>query len=318
MALALNYSIALCSGQACQLFHSSEYRELLPRLEASESLTPSVESINACLQMFDFASLDSVSRLLILIPDEWLSVTQHSLDHPVSARLLPLAALSFAVEATYATPDNTLYAFQHKTTSNLDNQLTIYACSKSWSEPLFSAFQQQGRHCILIAYSQFKDFPSRSWSYCTGQQISGYHPEYEKQQKVRRCLWLGVISSLMIHCLGVGLYWYLEQAAKSADMAYQQVMDVTSNWSQDQQASPFVLTALNMVQSLPDHVRVEAFQGHGEQAQIHFSLPHSMLKRVLDNWRSMHPQWRWKVEENALLTVDQEEVVNVSVQVFRS
>ncbi|WP_394183098.1 hypothetical protein [Marinomonas posidonica] len=318
MALALNYSIALFSGQACQLFHSSEYRELLPRLSSSESSAPSAESINACLKGVDFASLDCASRLLILIPDEWLSVTQHSLDHPVSARLLPLAALSFAVESTYATPDNTLYAFQHKTASAHETQLTVYACSKNWSEPLFSAFQQQGRHCILVAYSQFKDFSSRSWSYCTSQQISGYRPEYEKQQKVRRCLWLGVILSLVIHCLAVGLYWYLEQAAKSADMAYQQVMDVTSNWSQDQLASPFVLTALNMVQSLPDRVRVETFQGHGEQAQIHFSLPHAMLKRVLDNWRSMHPQWRWKVEKNTLLTVDQEEVVNVSVQVFRS
>ncbi len=316
MALVLNYSIALFSGQACQLFHSSEYHELLPRLVTPEPSNPSVEKINECLQDFDFESLDCVSRLLILVPDEWLSVTQHSLDHPVSARLLPLAALSFAVESTYATPDNTLYAFQHKTASNLDTQLTVYACSKSWSEPLFSAFQQQGRHCILVAYSQFKHFPSRSWSYCTGQQISGYHPEYEKQQRVRRYLWLGVVFSLAIHFVALGLYWYLEQAVESAGIGYQQVVDVTSNWLQDQQAPPFVSTALTLVQGLPATVRVEGFSVQREQADMRFSLPKSMLEMVMDNWQSAYPNWRWIVVQDSFSTLDQEEVVNVSIQVF--
>ncbi|BFM50375.1 hypothetical protein [Marinomonas sp. THO17] len=316
MTFALLYTVAVLSKQTCRFFASVDQVEIESRLQHKDDSTGTLDSLSEVLSSLDCSQIPSPKRILVLVPDAWLKVTQPILEHPVSERLLPLAALSYAVEVTFAIPEETHYAFYQEPLNSKQTRLTIYSCSQDWLKQLMAPFEEQGQSCILMSFTQYQQLKNKSWNACLRQKLSSFQPNFQRQQRARLYLSWGLSISLLLQCLAGGYYYYVYDAAQTTRLAYDQILDVQSTWLQDQQAGVFPLSALNLIQGLPKQVRIEQFYAYQQQANIQLKLPKSMVKLLLDNWQKRYPKWGWTFVQEVISQAPGQELVNAHIQII--
>ncbi|WP_418138419.1 hypothetical protein AB8616_15835 [Marinomonas sp. RS-M-Aa-14] len=165
MTLMSAYSVAIYSAENCTFHTPSESAKWLTSRALEDCVTIDSSHLVLIQQALSFDSIPTCSRIVVLIPDDWLSISQCSLEHSVPSSLLPLAALSHAVETSFLPPETLVFNYQCLEESVGDRQLRVFACAAEWAEQLCLPFQSTAKSCLLMSQSQWLGIPShdRSW-----------------------------------------------------------------------------------------------------------------------------------------------------------
>jgi len=325
MLLTCDYSVVVYSTHKCVICTPTDAEEVLNEYVSNNDASPDVDQLKT-IQKAALLTCDSLqSRLVILVPDNWISVSDHPIDHIIPSSLLPLAALSYAVETTFAPPDSLLLSYQQEALPSKQARLTVFACSCSWAKQLYSPFEPQAKSYLVMTFGQWRDGSSRvsSWSQCSKRALSRYEPDREKRQKNNR-LWLvlGVLT-VFIHGLGYGYYVLLQQRVEALRESRQGVIDAQTSWLSSNEPGSFVLSGLSLIQALPKSARLTLFESGKEKGaarQIFFQMtvPKQDLDSLLIHWRKQYPDWRWEVKDitqKVSTMLPKQEVVDVSISV---
>jgi hypothetical protein len=324
MKLMPTYSVAVYSAQKCLYFDSAEAVRFADLMPVSDDTIPDSHQLKSIQQTLSLEGAPSTSRIIVLVPDSWLSVSQHRIDHPISSSLLPLAALSYAVETTFSPPESVMFSYVQEALPAKHTQLTVFACSNEWAQQLLEPFQLLAKSCCMIPQGQWVDKKSRaySWLLCTQRALSLYQPDKEKRKKARRLWGYLLLLSLLIHSVASVYFWTLQQHSEKALMTYQKTRLVQSDWVLAQEEDNiFSESVLGLVQALPKSARLGQFDGSASFASFKMVLPKQELDLLLGRWQKQRPDWRWEIEQSpyySSLTMNQEEVVGVSISVFEN
>jgi len=323
MKLMPTYSVALYSAQKCLFFDSAETAELADCVPLNDGPLPDPEQLKLIQQTLSLERMSSASRMIVLVPDSWLCVSQHSIDHLIPFSLLPLAALSYAVETTFSPPEKVMFSYQQAILPGQHTQLTVFACSAEWAEQLCLPFQSCEKSCLLMSQGQWFDRQSRilSWSFCVQRALSLFQPDKAKRKKARRLWGVLLMLSVLIHGVASVYFLSLQQHSAQALIARQKILVAQSDWASAQESNTFSETILRLVQALPRSARLAYFDGGASLVSFKLTLPKLDFDLLLDNWKKQHPDWRWQIERQPYYlssTMDQGEVVDVSISVFEN
>jgi hypothetical protein len=323
MKLMSDYSVAVYSAQECTLYNSNKAASLVDFSLSSNTSQPDSQQLSTIQQDLVVDQNLKLSRIIILVPDAWLSVSLHRVDHFIPSSLRPLAALSYAVETTFSPPDALMLSYQYEELSTPQSELTVFACSNEWGEQLCLPFQSIAKFCLLMPLSQWAAMPlrTRSWASCSRRALSVFHPEKEKRIKARRLCWCLIVCSLLVHCFASIHFISLHQQSAQAYIEHQQIQATQSAWSSTQNTNEFSESVLGLVQALPMSARLTYFESEGERAFLQITLLEEDLSLLLMEWRKHNPDWRWEIEQqphSLFSPMSQKEVVDVSIEVFKS
>lgn len=322
MTLMSAYSVAIYSAEKCTFHTPSESVKWLTSYALEDHhLTIDASHLLSIQQALSFDSVPTCSRIVVLIPDDWLSVSQCSLEHSVPSSLLPLAALSHAVETSFLPPETLVFNYQCLEASVGDRQLRVFACAAEWAEQLCLPFQSIAKSCLLMSQSQWLGMSSRdrSWAHCSQHALSPYQPNKVKQQRARR-LWvvLGGIS-VLLHCAAVLYAFYLQGESAQMILARQQTLVSQSAWSSEEEVGGMTESVLSLIQALPDSVRLEGVNSESEGMSFEMTLLEQDLDVLLSRWQQQYPDWRWEIvqqQSDSSLVRAHKDVVDVSISVF--
>lgn len=323
MKLLSDYSVAVYSAQECKLYNSSKVACLADFSAFINAPRPDSQQLYAIHQRLKIGQELNGSRIIILVPDAWLSVSQHRVDHLIPVSLRPLAALSYAVEATFSLPENLLFSYQYEPLSAQQSLLSVYACSCEWAEQLVLPFLSIPKTYLLMTISQWQAMSSRkrSWSSCSFCSLSLYQPEKAKRVKARQLFWCLVVLSLVLNSTASVYFLSLDQNTTYMRIARQTIQNTQSAWSSTHSANAFSASALDLIQALPRSARLEYFESRAQRAFLQMTLPARDLELLLVTWRQHKPDWRWEVKQrphHPTSPITQKEVVDVSIKVFKS
>ncbi|NLQ18546.1 hypothetical protein HGG82_13105 [Marinomonas sp. M1K-6] len=309
MTLTPTYSVVLYRPENGTWYESAH--------DAARSIDPH------CIDPHNIDSLSSKSsRLLVLVPDDCLSVSQHALDHVIPRSLLPLAALSYAVETTFSPPESVCFSYQQNVLSTTSAQLTVFACTKDWAEAVCLPFQAAATSCLLMPLSLWENrhTKARSWSYIAQHALSVYQPNQEKRKTALRLWGYLLLASLLIHAAALFYFMAWQQESVLALQERQRALADQMAWQDDQTANAFVASALEMVQGLPSSARLARFEGAASSVTFSVTLPEQALSLLLTAWRQQQPDWRWEVKRDLYHSpsgLNQEGVVDAHISVFK-
>lgn len=334
MKLMNAYSVAVYSAQKCTIFDGSDVdqiicscpqgQEFLPDSTQLKSIQNKILLNNASVNdsTFNDCIFNDNTKIVVIVPDDWVSISQHRIDHIVPTALAPLAALSYAVETTFSAPETLLFHYQHTVQEGKQTQLTVFACSSEWATQLCLPFQALGASCLLMCQTQWFDVSvrNRSWSALLKKSLSVYQPNKEKHKRAKR-LWLTLIAlSLLIHSGAYSYFLTLQQQTEFALMDRQKVLAFKSGWESAQTSSAFVEVAIALVQALPASVRLAQFDADSEQAVLQVTLPRSELAPLTNLWRHNDSslQFKWdQTSDGDTVEVSGEEVIDVSISISK-
>tara|TARA_R110001606_G_scaffold77338_4_gene178705 strand:- start:1785 stop:2759 length:975 start_codon:yes stop_codon:yes gene_type:complete len=323
MKLMHAYSIAVYSAQECTFYDSSKTANLVDFSLLNNEPLPNSSQLELIQRSLTLDRSIDACRIIILVPDAWLSVSQHRIDHLIPSLLLPLAALSYAVETTFSPPDSLLFSYQYELLPEQQSQLTTFACSSEWAQQLCLPFQSIAQSCLLMPIGQWEVIHSRnrSWSSCSQRALSVYQPEKSKRLKARRLCWSLVVFSLLVHSVASVYFFFLHQESAQALIARQKIQATQSAWSLIDDSNEFSASVLNLVQALPMSARLGYFESEAQRASLQMTLPTQDLELLLEAWHQQNPDWRWEVEQQPhrfASPTNQKEVVDVSIEVFKN
>ena len=321
MKLTPTYSVAVYSAQKCLFFDSAEAAALATLPPLIDDPLPDVQQLKSIQQTRSFENASSTARMIVLVPDSWLCVSQHRVDHLIPSALLPLAALSYAVETTFSPPESVMFSYQQDVLPAKHTQLTVFACSNEWARQLMQPFQSFTQSCFLMSQGQWINRQSKTytWSCCVQSALSLYQPDKEKRKKARRLWCCLLILSVLIHSVASVYYWRLEQRSAKALIGYQETRLIQSDWAPAQEKKAFSESVLGLVQALPMSARLAQFNGGASSAFVKVTLPKQGLDLLLSNWEKQRPDWRWEVERRPHYlssTMNQVEVVDAFISIF--
>lgn len=323
MKLMSAYSVAVYSTQTCTLYDSSQASNLASRFPSSNAPPPDPQQLDNIQRGLVVDQDFHCSRIVVLVPDAWLSVSEHRVDHLIPSPLRPLAALSYAVETTFSPPDSLLFSYQYEALSSQQSQLVVFACASEWAEVLCLPFESIAKTCLLMPIGQWRAIQSRtrSWGACSQRALSVYQPEKRKRVKARRLSWALVVLSLLTHSVASAYFVSLNQESEQALAARQKIQTSQSAWSSTNNDKAFSSSVLSLVQALPISARLGYFESEGQRAFLQMTLPVKDFELLLEAWRQHNPDWRWEVEKqphDLASPVVKKEVVDVSIEVFKS
>ena len=321
MKLMSAYSVAVYSAQACTFYDSNKAVSSEDLSSLNNDPPPDSQQLNTIQQSLTIHSESHFSRIIILVPDTWLSVSQHKVDHLIPSSLQPLAALSYAVETIFSPPDTLMFSYQYDVLLAQQSQLTVFACSSEWAEQLCLPFQSIGNACLLMPLGQWVEIQSRarSWSSCAQRALSVYQPEKQKHLKARRLCWYLVFFSLLVHSVASVYFFSLHHQSAQTLMARQKIQATQSTWSTAHNSNEFSQSVLSLVQALPRSARLEYFESEDKRSFLQMTLPVQDLNLLLVEWYRQNPDWQWEVEQQPYYLsspMSQKEVVDVSIEVF--
>ena len=319
MRLTSAYSVAVYHAEYCTFYESST-APALARLDPffSQDIRPDSHQLALIQSTIVTRRKNKPTRLIVLVPDAWLSTSQCQIDHLVPVSLLPLAALSYAVETTFLPPETLSFSFQQHSLPNQFAELAIFACSNEWRKQLCEPFKRPSHPCLLIPFSQWNSMPerSRSWSQCQKKALATYQPD-KPQRRVNRLLWWSLLmASVLINGSASAYFLTLQQQSAQTLIERQQILNQQTTWSSSRVDHPFIETLLAMVQSLPRSVRIVSMTHVDANATLLMTLPQQVLTDLLNQWQSQTPTWQWRIESTVVSASNRTEVVDVSIHVF--
>ena len=323
MKLISDYSVAVYSAQECTLYNSRKAANLVDFSLSSDDSPLDSQQLNIIQQGLVVDQDLNLSRIIILVPDAWLSVSQHRIDHLIPHSLRPLAALSYAVETTFSPPDSLLFSYQYEVLSAQQSQLVVFACSSTWAEQLCLPFQSIAKDCLLMPMRQWEAIRLRnpSWLSCSQRALSMYQPEKRKCLKARRLCWYLVFFSLLVNSVASIYFFSLHQQSAQSLIVRQKIQATQSAWSTVYNSNEFSESVLKLVQALPRSARLGYFESEDKRSFLQMTLPVQDLNLLLVEWYRQNPDWRWEVEQQPYhlsSPVSQKEVVDVSIEVFEN
>lgn len=322
MRLASAYSVAVYTAEQCTLYNSFQAAELVALQSINQAdFSPDTLQLSAIHQTLSFELLPKNIPVLVLVPDAWLVVSRSQIDHLIPNALLPLAALSYAAEATFLPPETVQFNYLQVALSDKRAELTVFACSNEWAGQLCLPFHNMAKSCVIMPFSQWQEMkPSlRSWQNCKKRALSTYQPDKVKNQKAR--VLLGCLLALSLFVQGSALTYlvWLHKQTEEAFLARQEILEVEAAWKAVHLESDFAETVLDAVQALPRTVRLVAVESDGMKAKVRMTLPKSDLESIFIGWQRQFPQWLWEVNQNsqsALSMHNNSEVLDVSISIF--
>ena len=297
MKLTTGYSIAVYTAEKCTLYDLGTVDDAIDCVDQFRDSPPSKVRLNAIQKSLSIHSDSADSNIIILVPDDWLSTSQHNLDQIIDSALLPLVALSYAVETTFSAPETLLFSYQKKIMHDQQPQLTVYSCSTDWAEQLSQPFTERGSSCFIMSITQWKNLKSgkKTWSYLVKQALSIYQPDYEKRKARKRRWFCLILFSVLIQSTAYVYSSSLAERAKQAGVDRAYVLEKKSLWASEQESNAFIESALTLVQVLPSSVRLVSFDGKDEVVNIKLTLSRKDLTALLEGWRKQYPLWHWEI-----------------------
>lgn len=315
MKLMNAYSVAVYSTRKCILFNGTDVDQITSSLFQEEVTAPNVaqlESIQKDISFYNIRSnsalhskvcngfLNDKARVIVVVPDNWISVSQHRVDHIIPRALEPLAALSYALETTFTEPETLMFNYRQRVLEGKQSQLTVFACTCEWRAQLCSPFQAFGASCILMSQTQWIDVSvrNRSWSFLRKHALSIYQPEKEINKRALRLWGLLVLCSVLVHSGAYFYFWALQQQTEKVLTDRQGIVTLKSEWESSATSTAFVASALAFIQTLPTSVRLVQFDAGFDQAVLQVTLPRQELAPLLGRWRQDYSSWQftWKRE----------------------
>ncbi|MGB5996484.1 MAG: hypothetical protein WBG31_04150 [Marinomonas sp.] len=283
----------------CYVYAANHLPERLPFNAKDDTFLPSIERLNELQSLLDHEYLADKKSLLIVVPNAWLSVSEHQIKHPLSKKLAPLAALAFASESTFA-PPNEIFFHHHVTKLNKDLvQLHVVACSKMLMDCLSQPFQADNRCYQLISQQQWDAQSTRRFAcYLLSRQgLARYQPEEDKRRETRHRWSAFVLMSALVHGLLLGYFYYLTDEQDKQRVAQRQKH--TQQLVLPTQGSVFVTRFLTILRALPHDVRVSALHSEKDTASARLTLTTVRLQTLLTQWQQAQPTWHWQVSSTS-------------------
>ncbi|MCB5162309.1 hypothetical protein [Marinomonas algarum] len=317
MKLMSPYFVALYTPQHCVLYTS---------LEASKTVLPSSASDKDDHDRFlDYATSPDPSRLasiqdtvffhnkkqsfdarfktkrlIIRVPDDWLSVSSHAIDHVIPATLLPMAALSYAAEATFLPPDAILLSQQQEIMAESAANLTVFACSKEWARQLTKPFKDRAKHSLLVPESQWLAMsalpPRKKWRACLSCALVPFQSDKVQRQKARRLWIILLLASLLINTVAATSWLLFHQRSHQAIAAQQAFVSHQDDALSLSRADDFIEPVLSLTQALPRSAQLIEFNAETDHAFLHMRLPRQGLKDLQSKWQKQYPKWQWSID----------------------
>ena len=307
--------VVFYSVSECHVYDVSHLPEGLPFDSDKEKSLPSDVQIDAIQAQLDHESLVNKKHILIVVPDAWLSISEHQLDHPLSKKLAPLAALAFATETTFAPPDSIFYYYRVTKLSKQSSRLNIVACSRNTMEHLSLPFQKSAKCSGIISQQQWLQRPHHRFNLIllSHQYLAVYQPEEKKQQNARKRWICLVLASVVLHVAFFTFFYSI-----NTDYENQRIEQQTAQAQQivlPKQGNIFVGAVLATLRTMPREVRLSSFQSKNNTASIRLSLPEDTLQPLLTQWRQKHPNWRWQMSivQSGAGSLKTQEVIDVDL-----
>ncbi|MDP5056967.1 MAG: hypothetical protein NWP51_08870 [Marinomonas hwangdonensis] len=321
MKLSSRFKLAIYSAECCTLVAPANYTRLF-QPSVSDNALPDATKLASIQQTLSADTLEKAGRCIVVVPDAWLSVSEHRIEDRISPALRPLAALSFATETTFSAPDSLFYCYQYQEVDQGAAVLTVFACSSEWVERLLAPFKRRTQACLLVPRSRCNQVAQNglSWSRCSQYSLSVYQPEAEQRKHARR-LWMGLIGlSLLLNGTAFLYYAHLEGRVSEMVSRYQEKRAAQQEWRSMLNSDDFVYSVLSLVQGLPDSVRLGHFIAETPSTHLHMTLPQQELDRLLTQWRRRYPDWHWELDQQphqATSLSHQKEVVDAFIKIHQ-
>lgn len=325
MKLIKSYSLALYSAEQCTLYNKNEIDKQVDLSPQSSDFIPDALQLVAIQQSLALENWAAESRIVILVPDHWLSISNSILDSSTPPSLMPLAALTYAVESTFSTPEMVWFNYQKKRLEDNRIQLSVFACSEEWSKQLCSPFSSKNASCLIVPVSLWQNIKPRSrrWSTLSRHALSHYQPDHEKQRTCKRLWCCLLVLSVLVHSLAYGYFSSLEQRIHLLLTDRQSLLERQTAWATHQDSNDFVFSVLGLMQELPTSVRLVSFDGGSQQADFQLTLTQEEFAYLFSRWEQDFPHWHWQVFESfqaansiSLPVESNQEVLDVFVSVF--
>ncbi|MDB4837058.1 hypothetical protein OAH87_01135, partial [Marinomonas sp.] len=171
-----SYSVAVYSIRGCQLCLPCDLKAVLDGLSDMPALPLELDQLKEIKVSLPNKARGRFSRLLILVPDEWLAVSNSRTEDAIPSKLLPLAALSHAAEITFSSPESLWFSYQYEKVARHHFELTVFACSAELADALLEPFQEEYIPCVLMPLRQWKALKPKhkSWASLTKSGLSRY------------------------------------------------------------------------------------------------------------------------------------------------
>ncbi|MCV2403986.1 hypothetical protein OFY17_14040 [Marinomonas sp. C2222] len=288
------YLAAIYSQQGCEYCRPFEIDNNLSRLNYVSDVLPCANELESIKDSLIAPRTGKDTRLLVLVPDSWLSVSSHFSDEPIPSKLLPLASLSHAVEVTFSAPETVWFGFQYQKVTQHSFELRVVACSAELAQSLLSPFLSHYKACLLMTYGQWQALKARekSWTWLVKKSLSHYQFGKKERQKTKT-LWLTLLlSSAFVH-LGGYVYWQaLTELSDDALLESHTLHHKASDWMSSSLENRFLSTSLTLFQGLSTSAFPLVIKVNGNDAMLQLMVPENDLVTLQKNWQEQHPDWR--------------------------
>lgn len=288
------------SPTSCLFYDSQHSLHQIDTYSNETSGMVSAEQVAQLQLQLDDSQLEQKAFALIVVPDAWLSISEHTLDHAVPKQLAPLAALAFAVETAFSSPDTLWFRYQlfydHKI-----SKMRVMACTHSLAKQVCKPFHDRGMRCCLVSCQQWQAYQNKKFAVwrLAQQGLRPFDPELSRRRH-HRTMWASFIVACMLLQTGLVMHDYrlhqelgaLDEQLKMVQSRRQQAVSLPDN-------HPFLVHVLSKVRSLPTSVRLSSFSSNVNTADLVLSMPNAQLQPLLARWQDEEPRWRLKINKKA-------------------
>lgn len=308
--------VVFYTASRCYIYDAARLPKSVQLIPEATSSRPDSAQLDALFATLEHETITNKKHLLIVLPDEWLAISQHEIARSMSKTLAPLAALAFAVESTFASPETILFNYRLKRLHKRHYLLNLIACPQAFADDLMRPFREKGAQCQIVSYQQWQSLAGKRFALyrLMKQSLNLYQPKQAKE-KANQQRWLGLIAiSLLLNLVLFGYFYSLNQT----HMRLQQNLakHQSEPFLQPNSVASFPVVLLAKLRTLPMGVRLSKFQTSSTQAQVYLSGRASELNTLVARWRKASPHWQWVMRSLAPAnSTDKKEVVDVALVV---
>ncbi|MBJ7538081.1 hypothetical protein [Marinomonas transparens] len=323
MTLISSFFVAVYSTTQCSLFDSHKVPIASGLLPPGDALVPDASRIEAMQNRLFSEQNERIKNVVVVVPDDWLSISEHEVDHLIPPKLAPLVALTYAVEDAFAPPENLRFSYRQKVVQGQHTRLMVFTCTGEQADLFCSPFKQRGMSCLLVPHKQWLNAQreKKPWRWFVQQSLQAYQPEKEKRQEFRRLIACLASISLLVNLIAYLCFDSWNKQSRDVLFERQQIMVTQSSWSSNDSLHSASDIALKLTQGLPISVRLNSVEGNALTAVVMLTLAEDDAALLLDSWREKQPEWQWKMERlssDEPLSGGQEEVVDVAISISKN
>ncbi|MEO9653646.1 hypothetical protein [Marinomonas sp.] len=314
------YCVALYSSTQCLIYPKNFNLEDALEAQGTDPQIPTDDQLRAlqarCLVGRGKVKKALKKRLVVLVPDHWITVIDHKIEK-LPKDVAPLAALSIAAESIFVPPEQISFAYRQHKHPEEGNFLKVFACPTSWCELLCEPFRVYSQSVWLMSYWQYQQAMKSAapWRWFHRFKLAPYNPELETRQQLKVKLYSLLGLSLVLHLLGwIGLNWITPAQVVTTSNIQEAQEDRTSPSNNRHQLASVVVLA----QNLPETMHLQTLEADFQHAHLEVTAPLTRLEELIKNKATEFPQWEWNIEflhRHPSAYPNQQEVVDAKIVV---